>query len=704
MKRRSTRIFLAITFLLVAGLVRPEGGEAQSENVARPLVWYRIEALLKLDQAQRPVEIDGREQLTWLNETTEEVKELQFHLYLNAFRNERSTFFRESGGNLRGEFASPGEWGGIDISQMKIVGGADLTSRITFIQPDDPPDRPNKDDQTVISVPLTTPVKPGEKITLEITFKSRLPRVYARTGYWGSFAMVGQWFPKLGVFEPAGKGGRATAGWNCHQFHANSEFYADFGEYDVRLTVPAIYRGRIGATGYLRAETANGDGTVTYNFHQANVHDFAWTVDTKYQVYRRKFAADLEVKAAELAAAARRFNLPLEQVALRDVEVTLLLQPEHQAQVDRHFRAAFNAIKHFGLSYGQYPYDTLTIVDPPYNASGAEGMEYPTLITAGTRWRAGLDQNPEAVIVHEFGHQYWQGLVASNEFEESWLDEGFNTWSTANVLQQAYGDDRLPINVFGINWGYLPIALRHPYENRIMTLRGPFNDPILTPVWKYYDTLSYNFNSYPRTGLALSTLERYLGEETMARLMRTYHQRWRYRHPTSSDFFQVANEVANQDLRWFFDQYVRGTGMLDYEVIDAEADSHTVAGGKTVTFRRSGEAWFPVDVMLTFADGQRITGYAVPGPDSSIEYRFEDSRTGRIWQQRWPGGARWMRVEYDGAAELTRAQVDPWQKVLLDANLTNNTWTRASGLAPATRWASGALFWLELLLQFFIAV
>ena len=698
------RVFLAALLLLVVGLVRPDRGSAQTENAPQPLVWYRIEAQLKLDQSQRPVEIDGREQMSWLNTTTEEVRELQFHLYLNAFRNERSTFYRESGGRLRGQVAAPGEWGGIDIRQMRIVGGEDLTSRIAFIQPDDPPDRRNTDDQTVISVPLTTPVKPGEKITLDIAFNSRLPRVYARTGYWGSFAMVGQWFPKLGVFEPAGKGGRATAGWNCHQFHANSEFYADFGEYDVRLTVPSIYRGRIGATGYLRSETANGDGTVTYNFHQANVHDFAWTVDTRYQVYRRRFAADAEVSANDLAVAARRFGLGLDEAALRDVEVTLLLQPEHEAQVERHFRAAFNAIRYFGLWYGRYPYDTLTIVDPPYNASGAEGMEYPTLITAGTRWRAGLDQNPEAVIVHEFGHQYWQGLVASNEFEESWLDEGFNTWSTANVLQRAYGDDRLPINLLGFNWGYLPVTLRHPYENRIMTLRGPFSDPILTPVWKYYDALSYSFNSYPRTGLVMSTLEHYLGEETMFRLMRTYHQRWRYRHPNSADFFQVASEVAGQKLDWFFDQYVRGTAVLDYEVLDAGKPSRISPGGHTVTIRRSGEAWFPVDILLTFADGQRITGLAAPGPDNSIIYRFENSRTGAIWQESWPIDQRWMRIEYDGKLELVRAQVDPWQKALLDANLTNNTWTRATGVAPATRWAAGALFWLEILLQFFIAV
>ncbi|NDD63806.1 MAG: M1 family peptidase [Acidobacteria bacterium] len=697
-------LFAVLTVLLLTSLVDPELGMAQAEreeNIPQPVVRYRIGAQLKLDDAKRPVEIEGQELLTWRNDSTTEVAELQFHLYLNAFRNEKSTFFRESGGRLRGDRFANGEWGWIDIDEMRTAEGEDLTPRIEYIHPDDD----NVDDRTVIRVPLTTPVKPGEKISLDIRFNARLPRVFARTGYWGGFAMVGQWFPKIGVFEPAGRRGREVAGWNCHQFHANSEFYADFGEYDVRLTVPAAYRGRIGATGYLRSETANGDGTVTYNFYQENVHDFAWTVDRNYLVLRRRFEAEREVTANELATTARRFDLPLDQVALRDVEVTLLLQPEHAAQADRHFRAAFYAIRYFGLWYGRYPWDTLTIVDPPYNAEGAGGMEYPTLITAGTRWRAGLDQNPEGVIVHEFGHQYWQGMVASNEFEESWLDEGFNTWSTAKVLQTAYGDDRFPISLLGINWGYLPFTLPHPYENRMLTLREPFYDPVLTPSWKYYDDTSYAVNSYLRTGLVLSSLEGFLGEDAMARLMRTYHQRWRYRHPASTDFFAVANEVAGQDLGWFFDQFVRGTGSLDYEVAGVEEESAPEGGWKTrVTFRRSGEAWFPADVLLTFADGTRITGFAAPGPGDSVTYRFEDSRTGEVRAADWPGARRWLRLETSHPARLVRVEVDPWRKALLDANLTNNTWTTANGVAPALRWAGGLLFWVEVLLQLFISV
>ncbi|MCI0664117.1 MAG: hypothetical protein L0220_23925, partial [Acidobacteria bacterium] len=347
---------------------------ASADNPPRPVASYKIDVKLKLDAKQHPTDLEGRQQLTWLNNSPDTITDLQFHLYLNAFKNEESTFMKESGGQLRGDRNQSGEWGWIDVNEMKIAGAEDLTSKIEFIHPDDD----NADDQTVIRVPLATPIKPGEKITLEIKFSARLPRVFARTGYWGQFALVAQWFPKIGVWESAGERRRSSAGWNCHQFHAMSEFYADFGNYEVSINVPAIYKGKIGATGKMESESVNGqDGTVNYKFRQDNVHDFAWTIDPNYIVVTRPFKADDQIKPAEIDQWARRLGLPQSQIKLEDVSVTLLIQPEHRSQIDRHFFAAFNAIKYFGLWYGRYPYATLTIVDPPYNAEGAGGMEYP---------------------------------------------------------------------------------------------------------------------------------------------------------------------------------------------------------------------------------------------------------------------------------------------------------------------------------------
>jgi hypothetical protein len=370
MQIRQARILL-----LLAGTVLvtfPLASQRAAANKSLPTIAdYNIDVRLELDERQHPTKLSGREQLIWRNASPDTISELQFHLYLNAFKNAQSTFFKESGGQLRGDRFESGQWGWIDVNEMRIAGGEDLTQKIEFIHPDDD----NADDQTVIRVPLSKPLRPGEQVVLDIKFSAKLPRVFARTGYWGQFALIAQWFPKIGVWEEVGERRRTVAGWNCHQFHATSEFYSDFGNYDVTLTVPALYRGKVGATGRQQAERVNQDGTVAYQFVQDAVHDFAWTLDLNYVVVKRAFKADEWVRPHELEQLSKQLNLPVAALKLRDVECTLLIQPEHAYQTDRHFNAAFNAIKYYGLWYGAYPYDTLTIVDPPYNGAGAGGME-----------------------------------------------------------------------------------------------------------------------------------------------------------------------------------------------------------------------------------------------------------------------------------------------------------------------------------------
>jgi len=354
-------------------------------------------------------------------------------------------------------------------------------------------------------------------------------------------------------------------------------------------------------------------------------------------------------------------------------------------------------------------------------------MEYPTFITAGTSWRPGRDQNPEEVIVHEFGHQFWYGLVASNEFEESWLDEGFNTYSTAKVLKTAYGANVEPFGFAGITLFYLPIEIPHPYEDRLFTLQGKFNDPILTPAWKFYDQFSYGLNSYPRTCLTLSTLERYLGEDVMARVMREYQQKWRYRHPASQDFFDTVNQVTGRDFAWFFDQFVKGVGELDYELADIKSERQ---GGETGVFdkdgqktevkapehddegkdknatyenevaaRRVGEAWFPVEMLFTLKDGARISAKPVNTRDGVIEYQLTDSKDGRQWSDTWVIKDRWKKFRFTTGSKLVKAEIDPERKVLLDANLTNNSKTDSTGVGGAVRWSTGAMYWVQTVMQ-----
>lgn len=658
---------------------------------AAHVVQYAIK--VRLDPAKK--QLVGTEQLTWTNPSGDTVGELWFHLYLNAFKNSRSTFAKESGGQLRGDRMPTDGWGWIDVTSMKTAAGADLTKQLVFAAPDDG----NKDDQTVVKVALREPVAPGGSVTLDIAFTAQLPRVFARTGYKDDFFLVGQWFPKVGVYEPAGMRGREAGGWNCHQFHANSEFYADYGSYRVEITAPSNYV--IGATGERKREHANSDGTTTYAYEQADVHDFVWTADPDFVVVKATFSGTKDVTPAEYERVAKLVGRSVDEVKLSDVEITVLLQPAHMPQADRHVASAKAGIKWFGLWYGRYPYKTLTVVDPAPGAGGAGGMEYPTFITAGStmlfnRWPFDRILAPEGVTIHEFGHQFWYALVGNNEFEEAWLDEGINSYSTGKVMDQVYGPKTSLMQFLGITMGERD-ALRAGNSPK-----AKFNR-ILAKAWEYTPPETYAFYSYQKPEIVLRTLEGYVGEQTMARVMRTYHERWRFRHPRSEDFFAVVNEVTGQDFSWYFDQVVRGTDILDYEVgpvssrrlpeargvFDAPGGRQTVKeedaakkekaaasakGGAqyetSVVVRRRGEVYFPVEVAFKF-EGKQVE------------------------RQTWDGRDRTKTFTFVRPEKLEWADVDPDRKVLLDVNWLNNGRRLEADARPATVWASRWLFFVH---------
>ena len=667
-------------------------------QLAKPVASYDLKA--SLDVKTRI--IHGTETLIWLNDSPDNVPSLRFHLYMNAFKNEKSTFMRESGGRVRGDNPAKRDWGWIDVRSLRLDSGADLTNSIHFIQPDDA----NGDDQTVIEVPLPESVKPGATVTLKLGFDTKLPEVLARTGYHGTFYLAGQWFPKIGVWETAGFRYSQKGAWNCHQFHAISEFFANFGNYRAEITLPSEYK--IGATGELVSKLDDpARKTTSWTYQQDSVTDFAWTAQPTYLKLERTFVAAKETKPEDLARTAKLFGIAPADARLSDVKITLMLQPEHAEQADRHFRAAFAGIKGFGLRYGHYPYKTLTLVDPPHGASAASGMEYPTFITCGTEWRLPADVlGLEEVTVHEFGHQFWMELVATNEFEESWLDEGFNTYSTSEVVEENFGSSALPFRLFGVQMASLFDLPRFSgdLENRFAYQLLPTSDPILRSAWDYSDTMSYGVNSYMKTGVFLSTLERLMGADTMARVMRTYQQRYRFHHPNSLDFLKVVNEVSGRDFTTLFDQFVFHARRLDYKVEDVE--SHKVgtwagvfdAGGKrrtvtleqagksdeqasnakgykdlyetTVRIRREGDAVLPVEVWVHFDDG-------------SLEKR------------QWDGAERWARFKFEKTAEADWVQIDPYRRYLLDVNWTNDSWQRHYPVKLAFKWGGQLAFWMQ---------
>jgi hypothetical protein len=627
---------------------------------------YLIEA--RLNSRQRT--ITGREWLTWRNITSVSTSELRYHLYYNAFRNTRSTWLREreTAGRVSRPLSSMGstDWGWTEVTAVRLVGqhGAlplDLTADRRYIAPDDG----NTDDETVMVVPLPRAVAPGETVDVYLEWTAQVPRTFSRTGAIGDFFFIGQWFPKVGVLQ--------EDGWNCHQFHASTEFFSDYGIYDVTLTVPKGWG--VGATGVERETHDNPDATTSHRFYQEDVHDFAWTTSPSYVVKQARF----------------------EQAGLPTVEMRLLLQPEHVDQADRHFEATRAALRYYGQWYGPYPYPHITIVDPAWQ-SDAGGMEYPTLFTAGTPWIAPTEvADPEGVTVHECGHQFWYALVGNNEFEDAWLDEGFNTFSTGRTMALAFTPNYASYRLFG---GFVPFVLhdirvtREVDENGLSSYReGAKLDAQSTPSWRYWPGAGGAL-SYSKTALWLNTLERHLGWSTVQRIMSTFFARWKFRHPKPDDFFAVVNEVSGRDMTWFFDQVYRSSNVFDYAVSELRSGPVTASGffdakgtlnysaqnptpGRfrtTVVVRRLGEGIFPVDVLVTFKNGERL-------------------------RERWDGRDRWKMFTYERASEALSAQVDPERVLLLDIDYANNSRTlEPRGGAAATKWTLKWMSWLQDLL------
>jgi len=412
---------------------------------------------------------------------------------------------------------------------------------------------------------------------------------------------------------------------------------------------------------------------------------------------RRRFVAANEVTAAEYAGAARLLNRSPEEMRLTDVDVILLMQPAHLPQLERHVRAAMLAIEGFGLWYGRYPHRTLTIVDPAPGARGSAGMEYPTFFTAGTwarlnRWPLDRLRLPEEVIVHEYAHQYWQGMVASNEFEEAWLDEGITSYTTSRLMELGYGREATIASLLGVRLSARDVL-------RLGNGTDAWMHAVRQPPWTYASDEAYALNTYSRPALLLRSVESLVGTQTMARIMRTYAERWRFRHPGTEDFYAVADEVSGRDLRSLLAQVIDRGAVLDYEVAEATSEpSMPAAGhldgaqGRTLVSladaieRQEAQAHLPYDTRVVV---QRRGDAVLP---VDVAFKFEGKPVERM---AWDGQARWRAFTFQRPERLEWVDIDPDRRLELDADWLNNSRRLAPDRRTAVRLTSRWTFLLQ---------
>ncbi len=650
-------------FFLFSTLLFFNFQSAENEPLSPRIANYDME--IKLDTEKK--HLIAHTKLVWKNPSADTIRDLQFHLYYNAFKNTESTFFKERGmpSIFKKALEEECEWSWVDIKNMKDQDGNDLTVKMHYYQPDDD----NTADQSVLRVPLPKPVMPYESIEVDFDWVAKIPKTMVRTGYNKDFYFMAQWFPKVGVYEPAGMRFAEKGGWNCHQYHSSGEYYSDFGNYKVSMNVPENFI--VASSGLPTNEPQNNnDGTKTWTFKVDDVIDFAWGTSPHFVENKMNW---------------------------KGVEIKLFTYPEHVHFKERYFDILPKTFDYFEEYFEKYPYPSLTIIAPPFHGIFTGGMEYPTLITTlnNCLLPSGI-RSTEILTIHEFVHQYFQQMVATNEQEEAWMDEGITNFYEGQVMDMIYGEKTSTIDFMGIRAGNAEMdrATFHGMKN-------PAIAPNSLNSWEFPEG-SYHTIQYSKSAVWLNTLKRIVGTETFNEIMNTYFLRWKFKHPCAKDFVNVVNEVVaknhpdqfSEGMDFFFQQVLYGTEICDYTIRSLgnnpkssasgifddpedceqsepilDADGNTIYKS-FVGVERLGNMVLPVEVLVQFDDGSEVL-------------------------EKWDGDETIYYFFYEGTKQIVCAEVDPQHKLFLDKNFINNSFTTKPNPTGVRKYVNQFLFWMQ---------
>ena len=505
-----------------------------------PLSSRSVQYTLRARLVPAAREVRGVADIRLRNTARVAVREVRLHLYLNAFAGPETLFMKSSRGRLRVSSADPSQPGWIRVGTVRGAGG-DLKHELL-------------EDRTVMQVRLPRPLAPGAHARLTIPFTSRLPRVFARTGHADEFFMVAQWYPKVGMLRRDGT-------WDCRPFHAHEEFFGPFGVYRLTLEAPARYR--VGATGVLLGSEQRGSARV-HRFLAEDVHDFALAA---WPHFTERWSRQGRVR------------------------LRLLSVPGREALGSRLLDEAERSLDWLQRRLSPYPYSQITLVDVPTAALGAAAMEYPTLFTTWMPW--GLPRGVrvgEHIVVHELVHQYFQGMVASNEVEHPWLDEGVASYVTGLIMDELHGADRTIVDLAGVGWGTL--------DKERLRVAGRRSWPVAWPAREYPSWGTYGRTVYARAYLLLRTVESMVGRTRMIAILNGYVRRSSFKHPGAKDLQRamVAGTPAHLQptVRGLLQTVLHKKGEARWDV-RCEADR--------VIVHRRGVVRLPLVVTTVASDG-----------------------------------------------------------------------------------------------------
>ena len=473
--------------------------------------------------------LKGDVSMQYINHSPDTLRFIYFHLWPNAYKDETTALANQLQTDIESrKKLNNAQRGFIDSLNFTVNGSAGLVDK----------DSQNID---VVKLNLASPLLPGQSVTIATPFYIKLPSYFSRSGYDQQQYMICQWYPKPAVYD--------RKGWHAFPYLDQGEFYSEFGSFKVSITVPSAYI--IGATGTLQTQdelaryrsigsqnyknkkavssykAANTADFKTLQFSAENVHDFAWFADKDFVIQYDTLA------------------LPSGNV----VDVFSYYQPNGNKEWSNSIDFIEDAVTRYSGWIGEYPYPTVAAVEGPKNLSSG-GMEYPmiTLITSPDAKAEGLD----AVIAHEVGHNWFYGILASNEREHPWMDEGLNTYFQFKYEAEKYRSN----SVFGNS---LPKEVKKlsadEFLARIMFAMNslPAKPAIQTQSTGFANKDEYGIVVYLKTAIWMSILESSLGKENFMNGLKEYYNEWKFKHPYPEDLKTALEKGSKQNLGSLFE-------------------------------------------------------------------------------------------------------------------------------------------------------
>ncbi|HZF65987.1 MAG TPA: M1 family metallopeptidase, partial [Chitinophagaceae bacterium] len=493
---------------------------------------YRIDVSLN----DKDHVLDGFEKITYTNNSPDTLTFIWFHLWPNAFKNDKTAFTQQQllNGDTKFYFSSKEQKGYINRLSFKVNGQTARTE-----------DHPEHID--IIKLVLPSALLPGKQVVITTPFHVKLPYNFSRGGHRGLSYQVTQWYPKPAVYD--------ADGWHPMPYLDQGEFYSEFGSFDVKITLPKSYV--VAATGELQNEdektwlltrgsaasdvgskkkqTATSTARTppsktvkksvkkpaapmskeetitaeakTLHYMQNNVHDFAWFADKNFIVNHDTC------------------SLPSGRV----IEVYTYFNPEHKKIWKNSTQLSKDAIQFYSSEVGEYPYNIVSAVQGPQNFGG--GMEYPTItVIAPVEDEKSLD----IVLAHEIGHNWFYGILASNERKHPWLDEGVNSFYENKYKKAKYGSTSNAEDLL-----LQTKAVQHQ------------DQPIETPS-ESFSLTNYILVAYHKTAKWLQLMEQETGEQQFRKAMQNYYNTWKFKHPQPQDFRNALAPALGEKAQSYF--------------------------------------------------------------------------------------------------------------------------------------------------------